>query len=48
MELHRFVRALLAAALALGVQAAQSQTIGYIYVGPEKDYGYNTSYDLGR
>lgn len=39
-----------AAALALpafAVQAAPS-TIGYIYVGPEKDFGYNTSMDLGR
>jgi basic membrane protein A and related proteins len=27
---------------------AAAQTIGYIYVGPEKDYGYNTSMDLGR
>lgn len=26
----------------------QAQTIGYIYVGPEKDFGYNTSHDLGR
>jgi basic membrane protein A and related proteins len=48
MKLHRFVRPLLAAALAFGTHAAQSQTIGYIYVGPEKDYGYNTSHDLGR
>ncbi|UUX97187.1 BMP family ABC transporter substrate-binding protein [Aquabacterium sp. J223] len=35
----------LSAALAAPVAAA---TLGYIYVGPEKDYGYNTSMDIGR
>lgn len=35
-------------AAVLVASAAQAQTIGYIYVGPEKDYGYNTSHDLGR
>jgi basic membrane protein A len=41
---------LAAGAFALAVSAAQALalTIGYIYVGPEKDYGYNTSMDLGR
>ena len=38
----------LCAVLAMLAPAAQAQTIGYIYVGPEKDYGYNTSHDLGR
>jgi basic membrane protein A and related proteins len=28
--------------------AVQAQTIGFIYVGPEKDQGYNTSMDRGR
>lgn len=36
------------AALAVSTLSAAAQTIGYIYVGPEKDYGYNTSHDLGR
>lgn len=36
------------AALTFAAGAAVAQTIGYIYVGPEKDYGYNTSHDLGR
>lgn len=34
--------------LVLTAGNASAQTIGYIYVGPEKDYGYNTSHDLGR
>lgn len=40
----------LAAALALPALVAHAapSTIGYIYVGPEKDFGYNTSMDLGR
>jgi basic membrane protein A and related proteins len=40
----------LAATLALPaiVAHAAPPTIGYIYVGPEKDFGYNTSMDLGR
>ncbi len=40
----------IAAALTLSAFAAQAAplTIGYIYVGPEKDYGYNTSMDRGR
>ena len=28
--------------------AAHAATLGYIYVGPEKDFGYNTSMDVGR
>src|SRR3712207_4287749 len=39
-----------AAALALGPLAAHSQSakIGFIYVGPASDYGYNMSMDMGR
>jgi basic membrane protein A and related proteins len=40
--------AALAAASWLPLAGQADQTIGYIYVGPEKDYGYNTSHDLGR
>ncbi|MEO8040118.1 MAG: BMP family ABC transporter substrate-binding protein, partial [Betaproteobacteria bacterium] len=47
MKLHRLF-AIAAAALAITLDTAGAQTIGYIYVGPEKDYGYNTSHDLGR
>lgn len=36
------------ATFALAAGPATADTIGYIYVGPEKDYGYNTSHDLGR
>jgi basic membrane protein A and related proteins len=43
---HLFSLAIAAFAFAAGTAAAD--TIGYIYVGPEKDYGYNTSHDLGR
>ena len=39
---------LVLAASALAVPAALAATLGYIYVGPEKDYGYNTSMDRGR
>lgn len=51
MKLLRHALAPLAclAALTFTLAApARAQTIGYIYVGPEKDYGYNTSHDLGR
>lgn len=40
--------ALAATTLAPALTFAAGPTIGYIYVGPEKDYGYNTSMDLGR
>ncbi len=36
-----------AAALA-GPAAAQNAKIGFIYVGPAADFGYNTSMDMGR
>lgn len=49
MTLPRPLRTLAAAALfALPAIAAQATTLGYIYVGPEKDNGYNTSMDNGR
>ena len=49
MNLPRSLRPLaLTALLALSAHAAQAATIGYIYVGPEKDNGYNTSMDNGR
>ena len=47
MKLRHLLSAF-AATLALSAGTASAQTIGYIYVGPEKDYGYNTSHDLGR
>lgn len=47
MKLHQLFSFLLVT-LALSVSVASAQTIGYIYVGPEKDYGYNTSHDIGR
>ncbi len=45
--------ALIAGALAFGLFASQQATadtskIGYIYVGPEADFGYNMSMDLGK
>lgn len=43
---HLLCAAFITFALAAGTVMAD--TIGYIYVGPEKDYGYNTSHDLGR
>ncbi len=33
---------------AVSALSARAATLGYIYVGPEKDYGYNTSMDRGR
>ena len=49
MNLPRFLRPLAATALlALSVHAVQAATIGYIYVGPKNDNGYNTSMDVGR
>lgn len=40
--------ATLSLALVLSSGLTQAATVGYIYVGPEKDYGYNTSMDRGR
>jgi basic membrane lipoprotein Med (substrate-binding protein (PBP1-ABC) superfamily) len=46
---HRLARLLAATAFAVApTLASAASTLGYIYVGPEKDYGYNTSMDLGR
>lgn len=47
MKLFRLLTAALLGTL-ITIAGARAQTIGYIYVGPEKDYGYNTSHDLGR
>jgi basic membrane protein A and related proteins len=32
----------------VGTAAAEDTKIGFIYVGPAADFGYNTSMDLGR
>jgi basic membrane lipoprotein Med (substrate-binding protein (PBP1-ABC) superfamily) len=40
--------AVLGLALAAGAAKAEENKIGFIYVGPEADYGYNMSMDLGR
>ncbi|CAN5737947.1 BMP family ABC transporter substrate-binding protein [soil metagenome] len=49
MRLSNFIRTLaLAVPLAFSAHALQAATLGYIYVGPEKDNGYNTSMDNGR
>ncbi|RYY89054.1 MAG: BMP family ABC transporter substrate-binding protein [Comamonadaceae bacterium] len=49
MTLSRpFQRLAIAALFVLPALAAQATTLGYIYVGPEKDNGYNTSMDNGR
>jgi basic membrane lipoprotein Med (substrate-binding protein (PBP1-ABC) superfamily) len=44
----KFTHLLAASALALSATLTHAATLGYIYVGPEKDYGYNTSMDVGR
>lgn len=49
MSLTRTLAAMtLSACATLVAPAIHATTIGYIYVGPEKDYGYNTSMDVGR
>lgn len=48
MKLRSLLRSLVATVAFATAGSASAQTIGYIYVGPEKDYGYNTSHDLGR
>jgi basic membrane protein A and related proteins len=40
--------AFVVALLAAGTVSAQDTKIGYIYVGPSADYGYNMSMDIGR
>ncbi len=37
-----------AVAAVLAAPAAAQTKIGYIYVGPAADFGYNTSMDVGR
>ena len=44
----KLLRHLAVLAFAAGTAISHAATIGYIYVGPEKDYGYNTSMDVGR
>lgn len=50
MRRLRFVLVALAAIASLGANsaAADKGKIGFIYVGPAADYGYNMSMDLGR
>ncbi len=49
MQPSRFLRPLaVLAAFALSSHVLHAATLGYIYVGPEKDNGYNTSMDNGR
>ncbi len=44
----RFAALALIGAAALASPAQANDKIGFIYVGPAADYGYNTSMDLGR
>ena len=44
----RFAALALVGAAALATPAKADDKIGFIYVGPAADYGYNTSMDLGR
>lgn len=44
----KLTRAFATLSLSLLTGIAHAATLGYIYVGPEKDYGYNTSMDRGR
>lgn len=48
MPIRSFIAAALGVALAAGAASAAEQKIGYVYVGPEADYGYNMSMDIGR
>lgn len=51
MTLKHLLPAALAAAIAFSSQALAEpdlNKIGFVYVGPAADYGYNTSMDLGR
>jgi basic membrane protein A and related proteins len=51
MDPHPFIRrcsvALIVLAASIGFASAETK-IGFIYVGPAADYGYNMSMDLGR
>ena len=44
----RFAALALFGAVALSAPARAEDKIGFIYVGPAADSGYNTSMDLGR
>src|SRR6202142_2808112 len=44
----RFAALAMFGAAALSTPAKAEDKIGFIYVGPAADYGYNTSMDLGR
>ena len=44
----RFAALALFGAAALATPAKAEDKVGFIYVGPAADYGYNTSMDLGR
>ena len=46
--LVRFAALAMFGAAALSTPAKAEDKIGFIYVGPAADYGYNTSMDLGR
>lgn len=48
MHLRSLVGAALGATLLVAGTAAAQEKIGFIYVGPVADYGYNMSMDLGR
>ena len=47
--MRKAIRTLLATSiLAVSVQAAADTKVGFIYVGPKSDYGYNYAQDQGR
>ena len=47
--MKKTIRTLLASSiLAMSVQAAAETKVGFIYVGPKTDYGYNYAQDQGR
>ena len=48
MQLRSLVGAALGASLLMAGHAVAQEKIGFIYVGPAADYGYNMSMDLGR
>src|SRR5690349_18102496 len=48
MRFRSLMGAALGLALAVGTAGAADRKIGFIYVGPAADYGYNMSMDLGR
>ncbi|WP_288900316.1 BMP family ABC transporter substrate-binding protein [uncultured Sneathiella sp.] len=49
MKLHTTLAALfIMATMSAAPASADDKKIGFVYVGPAADYGYNTSMDLGR